>query len=271
MRGTSAESLREVVSAAETRLASQDAPLEQTAEDLFSVARVIDSSNRLIRVLSDGGRAPQLKQDAARSLLGDKVPDVVLEIVLDVVGRRWSQQEDILDALERVGVGALLMRAEREDRLGLVEEQLFQLSRLIEQSPQLSTALDDARDRPSERADLMGRLLDGRADPITVLLARQAVGRRSDTKPAQRVLELARIASERRQRLLAIVSTAHPLSEAQLERLTRILTRTYGREVQLNVETDPAVVGGLRIQVGDDLYDATVLARLAQARERLAA
>ena len=37
----------------------------------------------------------------------------------------------------------------------------------------------------------------------------------------------------------------------------------------MNVQVDPQVVGGLRIQVGDDLYDATVLARLARAKQQL--
>jgi F-type H+-transporting ATPase subunit delta len=41
--------------------------------------------------------------------------------------------------------------------------------------------------------------------------------------------------------------------------------------VQLNLDVDPEVVGGLRIQVGDDLYDATVLARLSRARSSLVA
>ena len=39
----------------------------------------------------------------------------------------------------------------------------------------------------------------------------------------------------------------------------------------MNLQVDPDVVGGLRIQVGDDLYDATVLARLSRARSQLVA
>ena len=105
---------------------------------------------------------------------------------------------------------------------------------------------------------------------FTELLAAQAVGRRSDVKPARRVLRFAQLASEERRRLLAIVTSARPLSEDQSARLGAILARAYGREVQMNLETSPDVVGGMRIQVGDDLVDATVLARLADARSRLA-
>ena len=38
----------------------------------------------------------------------------------------------------------------------------------------------------------------------------------------------------------------------------------------MNCTVDPSVIGGLRVQVGDDLYDATVLARLARAKDQLA-
>lgn len=271
MRGTSAASLREVVDAAEPRLRAADVPLEQTAEELFSAARTIDSSNQLIRLLADSGRDADVKRTAARALFEHRVSPLVLDIVLDAVGHRWSTQENLLDALERVGVAALLVRAEQEGRLGDVEEQLFQVSRLISTTPQLSTALDDAREEPARRGQIIERILQGRADPVTLLLARQAVSRRSDIKPARRVLELARIASESRRRLLAVVSSARPLSAAQQDRLGQVLARIYGREVQMNFEISPTVVGGLRIQVGDDLYDATVLSRLLAARERVAA
>lgn len=270
MRGTSAASLSEVVQNAEQSFRDDGAPLEQTAEELFSAARVIDSSNQLVRLLSDGGRVPEAKRTAVQDLFAARVSPVALSILLDVVSHRWSEQKDLLDALERVGVMALLLRAEREGALERVEEELFQFSRLISTSPQLSTAMDDARERPQERAEVVQRLLTGKADQVTVLLACQAVRRRSESKPARRVLELAEFASQRRRRLLAIVTSARPLTSSQLERLGEILDRIYGRQVQMNVETSPDVVGGLRIQVGDDLYDATVLSRLAHARERLA-
>jgi len=68
---------------------------------------------------------------------------------------------------------------------------------------------------------------------------------------------------------MAVVESSRPLSEQQVSRLGAILARSYGREVQMNLEVSADVVGGLRVHVGDDLYDATVLARLAQARAHL--
>ncbi|MCL6423775.1 F0F1 ATP synthase subunit delta [Brachybacterium sp. JHP9] len=271
MRGTSSTSLTEASRRAGELFRQDGGDLGRTADELFSVADAIDSSNQLVRALSDAGRPAEEKEAVVRSLFDGRISPAALELTLEVVRRRWSEQDDVLDALEFLGIEALLEQADRDGTLGAVEEQLFQVSRAIDDSSALSGALVDARDDSERRAGIMSRLLEGRADRTAVLLARRAVGRSTETKPARRLLEFARFASARRQRLLAVVSSAAPLSDQQQARLGAILARVYGREVQMNVEHDPAVIGGLRIQVGDDLFDATVLARLAQARNRLAA
>ncbi|UEJ82878.1 F0F1 ATP synthase subunit delta [Brachybacterium halotolerans subsp. kimchii] len=271
MRGTSSTSLREVTQRSQDLLRGDDTSLAQVAEDLFGAADAIDSSNQLVRMLSDGGRPAEVKQAVARSLFEGRVSPGALSVILEIVGRRWSEQEDVLDALEQLGVEALLEQAARESMLEQVEEELFQISRVIDESGELTGALDDAREHPEQRAGIVSRLLEGRVHPLTLALARRAVGRRTDVKPARRLLGFAEFASARRRRLLAIVRSARQLTPEQQSRLSSILTRIYGREVQTNFELDEDVVGGLRVQVGDDLYDATVLARLAQARTRLVA
>lgn len=271
MRGTSSTSFGEVLRQADSASQADRGALEPGAEELFSVADAIDSSNQLVRTLSDPGRPAEVKEAAVRSLFGDRVSPQTLGSTLEVVRRRWSQQEDVLDALELLGVAALLDLAGFEGVLEQVEGELFEVSRLIDGSGELTAALDDARENPSQRAALLRRLLDGRVHRLTVALAARAVGRRSDIKPARRVEEFARFASERRRRAFAEVASAVPLNESQQARLSAILAGIYGREVQLNLQVDPDVVGGLRIQVGDDLYDATVLARLSRARAKLVA
>lgn len=271
MRGTSSTSFAEVLRLAESAFAGDRAGLESVAQELFSVADAIDSNNQLVRTLSDPGRPAEVKEAAVRSLFGGRVGEQALEATLEIVRRRWSDQDDILDALELLGVSALLERAQSEDALGQVEGELFEVSRLIDRSGDLTAALDGAREDPSQRAGILRTLLDGRVHPLTVALAARAVGRRTETKPARRVEGVARFASDRRRRAFASVSSAIPLDDAQQARLGSVLAGLYGREVQLNLQVDPAVVGGLRIQVGDDLYDATVLARLSRARSQLVA
>jgi len=77
-------------------------------------------------------------------------------------------------------------------------------------------------------------------------------------------------AAARRRQLVAEVVAASPLTEAQRERLSASLRRIYGRDIRINLDVDPEVLGGLRIQVGGELIDSTVLARLHDARRTLA-
>ena len=271
MRGTSSTSFAEVLRLAEGAFAGDRASLESVAQELFSVADAIDSSNQLVRTLTDPGRPAAVKEATVRSLFGSRVGPQALEASLEVVKRRWSEQDDVLDALELLGVSALLEQAQAEGSLEQVEGELFEVSRLIDDSGELTSALDGSREDPSQRANVLRSLLDGRVHRLAVALAGRAVGRRTETKPARRVEEFARFASERRRRTFAAVSSAVPLSDAQQARLGSVLAGIYSREVQLNLQVDPDVVGGLRIQVGDDLYDATVLARLSRARSQLVA
>jgi F-type H+-transporting ATPase subunit delta len=250
MRGTSSTSFAEVLRQAEAAFAADGAALETEAQELFSVADAIDSSNQLVRTLSDAGRPAAVRESTVRSLFGGRV------------GPR---------ALELLGVSALLRQAQTEGVLEQVESEQFEVARLIDGSGELTAALDDARENPSQRAALLTRLLEGRTHRLTVALAARAVGRRTETKPARRIEEFARFASDRRRRAFATVHSAVPLSETQQARLGAVLASIYGREVQMNLQQDPEVVGGLRIQVGDDLYDATVLARLSRARSSLVA
>ena len=57
---------------------------------------------------------------------------------------------------------------------------------------------------------------------------------------------------------------------AERSRLAEALSTQYGRPVHLNIEVEPALLGGLRVEIGDDVIDGTVAARLDNARRKLA-
>ena len=59
------------------------------------------------------------------------------------------------------------------------------------------------------------------------------------------------------------------LDASQSERLAAALTRIYGKPVHLKVVLDPQIVGGIRVQIGDEVDDGTVLRKLEGARRHL--
>ena len=62
----------------------------------------------------------------------------------------------------------------------------------------------------------------------------------------------------------AQVSSAFPLSDAQLAEIVATLRTKYGREVKANVNVDSDLIGGVSIRVGDEVMDASVRSKLAQ-------
>ncbi|MGH4005704.1 MAG: F0F1 ATP synthase subunit delta, partial [Pseudonocardiaceae bacterium] len=74
-------------------------------------------------------------------------------------------------------------------------------------------------------------------------------------------------AAGRRERSVAHVSAAGPLSQQQEQRLIDVLNRIYRRPISLKVDLDPELLGGLVIRVGDEVIDGSVAARLDKARQ----
>jgi F-type H+-transporting ATPase subunit delta len=81
--------------------------------------------------------------------------------------------------------------------------------------------------------------------------------------------EYTKVAAETRDRLVALVRSARPLGESEEKRLGDVLARQYDRPVHLNVVVDPSVVGGIRVEIGDQVIDGTISSRLDDARRRL--
>lgn len=268
MRGASAEALAALTEKIGA-VVEGGADAFRVAEDLFAVSDVLRREPALRRVLSDLSVTPEAKADLVRSIFGDKLDPASLDLVAGAVGRRWAATRDLGDALEYVGVVAVVRGAERAGQADSLEDELFAVERLVADNHELRDALSDpARSIDDKRALLRG-LLEGKATPATIRLAEQALAGTFRTVLVA-LEEYQRIAADQRNRLVAEVRVAHALPEADEQRLMGALARQYGRPVHLNVVVDPHVIGGLRVEIGDEVIDGTVVSRLDDARRRLA-
>ena len=268
--GVSRESLAAGQERLEALLAVPGTDAARVGEDLLGVTDVLASSAGLRRALTDPSRDGEAKAGLVTSLLGGRVGSTTAGFVADLARARWSQPGDLVDAVEELGVSAVLAGAERSGRLDAVEDELFRFSRTVAGDNALRDAFSARTQGADRKAALVHRLLDGKAATETVRLAVQAAtaprGKRTEA-----VLEgFVEAAARRRRQLVAEVTSAVALSPAQRDRLAAGLQRLYGREVRLNVDVDPSVVGGLRVQVGGELIDGTVAGKLDEARRRLA-
>jgi F-type H+-transporting ATPase subunit delta len=82
--------------------------------------------------------------------------------------------------------------------------------------------------------------------------------------------EFDRLADQAAGRVRATVTTAIQLTVQERERVADELSRRLGQEVKLDVVVDPRILGGMKLQYGDRLVDASISTKLQQLRRRLA-
>lgn len=250
--------------------AVDDAGLRQLADDLRSVARLLVRQPGLRRALSDPASELAARTGLLDSLLSGRISALALDAVRTLVSVRWSRPTDFVDAAEQIGIDAILALAERHGELAEVEDELFRFSRIVADNSQLAASIDDATGDPDRRANLATDLLAGKTTETTVrlvdLAVRSGVGGRRVEPSLRRLVELV---AARRDREVAYVRAASPLTAEQEERLSRQLSATYGRDISLRIEVDPAILGGLTVRIGDEEYDGSVSRRLANARSAL--
>jgi F-type H+-transporting ATPase subunit delta len=247
-----------------------DQALAALGFELESVADLMLTQVPLRRTLSENTLSEDARAHIAGRLLSGKIGEPALGVVQFAVRQHWSSSRDLQEAIRRVSRTAMFRKAERTGELDEVEDQLFRFSRIVDASPELSVILDDPTADPAARSALVDRLLTGRAHPLVTelvdALARDTAGRSF----THGVRELVDQAAQRREKIVAIVKTARALTAEQTTRLVSALGRIYGREVSAHVEVDPAVIGGIRVQVGDEVIDGTVAGRLEDLRRRMA-
>jgi F-type H+-transporting ATPase subunit delta len=265
---------RESYAAAADRLsgyAAQATPEQLTgvAEELLAMSRLLGGQPGLRRALADSSRPAADRSGLLDSVFGGKVGADAVGLASTLVAGRWTGPVQLLDGFERLGVDALLAGAQRADDLGEIEDELFRFGQVVDGTPELAAVLSDESVELARRTALVSDLLTGKANHVTIRLAQLALRGFGGRGLAASLGRLVELTAQRRERQVAYVTTAVPLTEVDEQRLGNQLERMYGRKVAVKVTVDPKIIGGLSIQVGSDLYDGTVLRRLTLARGAL--
>jgi F-type H+-transporting ATPase subunit delta len=240
------------------------------ADELFAVARLLQSQPALRRALSDASARPDDRAGLVRRLLGSQLSPAALAVVEAVARQRWSRPLDLVVATETLAVEAALDAAEARRELDTVEDELFRFGRIISGNDELLRILAD-RTAPREgKLALLDRLLSGKVSPVTERLIRNSLTSSHVHNPENTIERLSEVAARRRGQSVAHVVSAVPLTAVQERRLVELLERLYGRTMGLQVQVDPSVLGGLVIRVGDEVIDGSIAHRLEAAGRRLA-
>ncbi|SIN17352.1 F0F1 ATP synthase subunit delta [Micromonospora cremea] len=240
------------------------------ANDLLAVAGLLRREPRLRRALSDPARTGADRAELLGGMLRGKIGDGAIDLLASVVSGRWSTPTELLDGVERLGVEAVLASVDAAGDLGEVEDELFRFGQVVAGQPALAAALSNSAAPVDQRGVLVGELLAGKTRLATVRLIEVALAGFGGRSFAGSLTRLVELAAERRDRQVAYVTVAAPLSDQEEQRLGASLAAIYGREVSVKQTVDPHVLGGVSVRVGSDLYDGTILRRLNETRNALA-
>jgi F-type H+-transporting ATPase subunit delta len=242
---------------------------ETVGNELFSVLHLLDREHGLRRALADPSRPADEKGAIVVDLLHGKISEPAEALVAATVRAQWASSADMTDALEQLAIEAFAFAAEDRGQLDDLEDDLFRFNRVVATQPELRAALTETVVSPEHKQELLDALLGSKVSPVALRLVSEMSlyprGRSIVTS-----LDLCtRIAAERRRRLIAVVRTPTAPTAEQRQRLAQALAGIYGHEVYINVIIDPTVVGGMTIQVGDELIDGSMATRLGSLRRKL--
>jgi F-type H+-transporting ATPase subunit delta len=161
---------------------------------------------------------------------------------------------------------------ELAEKQGQVDEWIRRIAAVREllSDPEIASVLTNPTIATEQRFALIDdtpHLLDPEATNLAKLLIES--NRVRDVAEIQE--EFQRLADEAAGRVRATVTTAVELAPKDRDRVEDELSRRLGKEIRMRVVVDPRILGGLKLQYGDRLVDASVATRLQQLRRRLAA
>lgn len=274
MRSSSRQALRDVEDRFDTLVGNlDDQGLEKLADELVSVAGMLIREIVVTRYLTVPAEDSTPRVRLIERILAGKVADSTLDVLRAAVSERWSANRDLIDAIEHLSRQALLKVAENEGRIDEVEDQLFRFSRLLEAQPRLAILLGDHTSPAEGRIGLLRNVLrsaSGRSNRITNALLSHTVELLRGHQTADEAVQfLAESAVARRGEVVAQVSAAAELRDAQRTRLVEVLSRIYAHPVSIQLQIDPDLLGGLLISVGDEVIDGTLKSRLTAAEAQL--
>lgn len=238
--------------------------------ELFTITKVLDDSIQLERALTDPSRPVADKVAVLKELLGDNAHPMTMEILTDLVSRRWSRARDIANAVEDFGVDAMMYYADATDATLQVSIELSELHSALLNLPVVRAKLYDYQATSEARVKLFREVFSGKTlNKVTMRLAEHATCNLRRRRYLETIQWLINKFSRHMGESMVTVTTATPLKKEQIKRLVEVYSAKVGRQVHINSVVDPTVLGGMRIQVGDEVTDNTVVAQLQNLHRKV--
>ena len=273
MKAASREAQSHVTGQLESLIGSADnavATAAQIGTELFLIVDQLDTERALRVAIADTSLEPGQRAGMVKDVFGGKVAEPTLNILTAAAEQEWSTPREFRAGLINLGRFALQKGAQEQGQLEQVENELYQLSILLEDEKELTQLLSDRTATAAQKRGLLASVIYGKVTMFTEALALQVIGR-PHHNPVDDLAELAENVAEMRGKSVARVKTAEALNDTQRDALARKLEQIYGREIAIHSEVDPSLLGGMVVRVGDEVIDGSTRGKIERLRTDMAA
>lgn len=231
---------------------------------LLAAAGELVQAPSLVAALVDASASADAKSALVARVFA-KLPAGSQSILSAASALSWSSTDEFVAGIEELGI-----RAAAQSSNEIVDE-LLAIAGLIDSDHELELNLGSKLAPAADKVALLRRLVAGKVSDTATAVATHLAAFPRGRRLGAALREAARTSADQAGFELATVTVAGALSSAQQSRLASILEATAGRPVKVTTVTDASILGGIRIQMADDIIDGSVQARLDDLRQRLAA
>lgn len=253
---------REALTAA--KVALSDLLGKTVGSELLAAAAQVNSSSALENVLADASLPGPAKAEIVGRLFGS-LTDGARSVLTSAAIQKWSNASEFIDGVEELGIRALAISD------ASLADELLAAAAVIDSSHELELELGNKLGDPGAKVSLASKIFSGKLSQGAYSALTHFIANPRGRRVSAALREAAHTAADQGGSELATVTVATPLSDAQQQKLASLLEQSAGRPVKVTTTVDPDLIGGVRIQIANDVIDGSVQARLADLRQRLAA
>ena len=155
-----------------------------------------------------------------------------------------------------------VFRLARQDNALPAWSDALNLIATVYKDPQMQAAMANPKVSPSDIERLLLAICGERIDGVARNLIELLVNNRRLPVLAEIRQLFEQLKLEDEGQLDAKISSAFPMEDAQRNQVVTLLSSRFKRKINASVTVDPDLIGGIRVEVGDKVWDASVRGRL---------
>ena len=243
---------------------------EQIGEDLFGASDLLADNTPLREGLTDPSRTDSDKLALLDAVFAPEVTKTTLAVLQDLVKEHWTSSRALVKVTSDLGLDAYIYQALKDGEYADLAQQLIDAVSVISDQRELRVQLSDIGEGGAQdRAALARTIFQGRVSPIAERLIVRAAFSSHYGQLLRTLRDYASRVAELTGKTLVVAYTATELDEKQYKKLTALASRRWDIDVLLATVIDPSLIGGFRLDAGEQAVDTTVRRDFVVARESL--